>query len=123
MATSNHYLGVDPNTRLGGTPRFFYALRKNENGSLFLVRSDQYKEADSIEINEPGDDSGNYNDFEVGVDFFEGIDVNHNTVYENLKYVQYRWDDRAVFYYVDDEGQLVARVNTGYTYTPGVSED
>jgi hypothetical protein len=123
MATSNHYLGVDPNTRLGGTPRFFYGLRKNENGSLFLVRSDQYKEADSIEINNPGDDSQNYNDFEVGVDFFEGIDVNHNTVYENLKYVQYKWDDRAIFYYVDDEGQLVARVNNGYTYTPGVSED
>lgn len=123
MATSNHYLGVDPNTRLGGTPRFFYGLRKNENGSLFLVRSDQYKEADSIEINNPGDDSENYNDFEVGVDFFEGIDVNHNAVYENLKYVQYKWDDRAIFYYVDDEGQLVARVNNGYTYTPGVSED
>lgn len=123
MATSNHYLGVDPNTRLGGTPRFFYGLRKNENGSLFLVRSDQYKEADSIEINNPGDDSENYNDFEVGVDFFEGIDVNHNVVYENLKYTQYKWDDRAIFYYVDDEGQLVARVNNGYTYTPGVSED
>lgn len=123
MATSNHYLGVDPNTRLGGTPRFFYGLRKNENGSLFLVRSDQYKEADSIEINNPGDDSENYNDFEVGVDFFEGIDVNHNVVYENLKYTQYKWDDRAIFYYVDDEGQLVARVNNGYTYTQGVSED
>lgn len=123
MATSNHYLGVDPNTRLGGTPRFFYGIRKNENGSLFLVRSDQYKEADTIEINNPGDDIENYNDFEVGVDFFEGIDVNHNAVYENLKYVQYKWDDRAIFYYVDDEGQLVARVNNGYTYTPGVSED
>jgi hypothetical protein len=123
MATSNHYLGVDPNTRLGGTPRFFYGIRKNENGSLFLVRSDQYKEADTIEINNPGDDIENYNEFEVGVDFFEGIDVTHNAVYENLKYVQYKWDDRAIFYYVDDEGQLVARVNNGYTYTPGVSED
>lgn len=123
MANSSYYLGTDPQSRLGDTPRFFYALRKNENGSMFLVRSDQMKESDSIEINEPGYPEENYNDFEVGVDFFEGIDVNHNEPYENLKYQQYRWDDRAIFYYIDEDGQLVARVNSGHEYTAGVSED
>jgi hypothetical protein len=120
---NNYYLGNDPYSRLGDTPRFFYGLRKNENGSLFLERSDQLKGADSITINNPGEDTGNYNDFEVGVDFFEGIDINHNPVFDNLKYQQYRWDDRAIFYYVNDDGELVARVNNGYEYTPGTSED
>lgn len=121
--TTNYYLGTDPQTRLGDTPRFFYALRKNENGSLFLQRSDQLKTDSSIELNRVGDESGNYTDFEVGVDFFEGIDVNHNAVFENLKYQQYRWDNRPMFYYIDDEGQLVAVVNNGHTYDNGASEE
>jgi hypothetical protein len=120
---SNYYLGIDPLTRLGDTPRFFYGLRKNENGSLFLQRNDQLKDKDAIEINRVGDEAGNFTDFEVGVDFFEGIDVNHNIVFENLKYQQYRWDDRAIFYYIDDEGQLVAKLNAGHTYDSGVSEE
>jgi len=122
-ANNNYYLGNDPYSNLGDTPRFFYGMRKNSNGSLFVERSDQLKGADAITINNPGEASGNYNDFEVGIDFYEGIDINHNPVFDNLKYQQYRWDDRSVFYYVNDDGELVARVNNGYEYTPGTSED
>jgi len=123
MSNSNYYLGTDPLTRLGDTPRFFYGIRKNENGSLFLQRNDQMRSNDSIEINRVGDETENFNGFEIGVDFYEGIDVNHNVEYQNLKYQQYRWDDRAIFYYIDDEGQLVARINNGYTYDEGSSEE
>jgi hypothetical protein len=120
---NNYYLGNDPYTRLGDTPRFFYGLRKNENGSLFLQRSDQLKSNETIELNNIGEPSGNYTDFEVGVDFFEGIDVNHNPAFENLRYQQYRWDDRAIFYYIDNDGQLVAKINNGHEYDSGASED
>lgn len=120
---SNYYLGVDPLTRLGDTPRFFYGLRKNENGSLFLQKNDQTKDKDAIEINNIGDEADNFTDFEIGVDFFEGLDVNHNLAYKNLKYQQYRWDDRAIFYYIDDEGQLVAKLNAGHVYDLGSSEE
>lgn len=123
MASNNYYLGTDPESRLGDTPRFFYGFRKNENGSLFLVRSDQLRDKDVVQINNPGEETENYTDFEVGVDFFEGIDVNHNPVYDNLRYQQYRWDDRAMFYYVNDEGELVVRLNSNYTYNNGDSEE
>lgn len=113
---SNYYLGRTPDEQLGDTPRFFYALRRGTDGSLYFVRSNQLKEADAIQINNIGPEEENFEDFEVGVDFFEGRDVNHNKPYGNLKYEQYRWDDRAMFYYVDDDGQLIARVNAGYTY-------
>jgi hypothetical protein len=116
MANSNYYLGNDPQTTLGDTPRFFYGLRRGEDGSLYLVRSDQIRDKDAIQLNDPGEDTENYNDFEVGIDFFEGRDVYHNKVYDNLRYEQYRWDDRAMFYYIDDDGQLVVRINNGYTY-------
>lgn len=123
MANGNYYLGQDPENTLGDAPRFFYGLRKNENGSVFLQRIDQIKSDDAVEVNTPGPEENNFNDFEPGVDFFEGIDVNHNTVFENLKYQQYKWDNRSLFYYIDDEGQLVVRINSGYSYPSGLSED
>jgi hypothetical protein len=116
MSSNSYYLGTDPQTRLGDTPRFFYGLRRGEDGSVYLVRSDQMKDSDIIQMNEIGNEEENYNDLDVGVDFFEGRDVYHNKVYENLRYEQYRWDDRAMFYYVDEDGQLVVRINNGYTY-------
>lgn len=113
---SNYYLGRSLEDTLGDTPAFFYALRRTSDGSLYFVRSNQLKEKDSIELNNPGPNEDNYEDFEVGIDFFEGRDVFHNLVFGNLRYEQYRWDDRSIFYYIDDEGQLVARINAGYTY-------
>ena len=120
---SNYYLGTSPETLLGDSPRYFYALRKNENGSLFFVKNDNLTNPQSIEINNIGELEDNYNDFEEGVDFFEGINVNHQQMFANLKYPQYRWDNRNVLYYIDSEGQLVVRINQGYTYPTGVSED
>jgi hypothetical protein len=119
---SNYYVGTDPYSSLGDTPRFFYGLRKNENGSMFFERLDNIRDKDTVTLNNPGLETDNYNDFEVGVDFFEGTDVTHNPVFLNLKYPQYRWDDRSLFYYVDDDGQLVVRINNGHTYNNGDSE-
>jgi hypothetical protein len=120
---SNYYLGTSPENILGNTPRYFYALRKNENGSLYFIKNDNLKENQSIDINSVGESEDNYNDFEVGVDFYEGINVNHIAEFANLKYPQYRWDNRSMLYYIDNDGQLVVRLNQGYTYPTGISEE
>jgi len=39
--SANYYLGTTPIESLGDSPRYWYALRRNEDGELFLVRSDQ----------------------------------------------------------------------------------
>jgi hypothetical protein len=54
------------------------------------------------------------------VDFFEGRDVEHTKIYDNLNYEQFRWDSRNILYYIDSEGQLVLRVNEPYTYPVGI---
>ena len=121
MPASNYYLGRDPIDTLGQSPRYWYALRRNQDGELFIVRSDQLTDKDAYEINIPGDPADNFEDFEPGVDFFDGVDAEHEPEFENMYYPQYRWDDRSIFYYVDSQGQLIQRINQGYTYLTGTS--
>jgi hypothetical protein len=103
---------------LGNNPRYFYALRRTDDGTLYLVRTDMIVDnSDSIQINAPGAGADDYADFAVGNDFFEGRDVFHNLVYPNLKYEQMRWDDKSVYYYMNANGELVARIGQSYAYT------
>jgi hypothetical protein len=119
---STYYLGTSPDEALGDSPRYWYALRRNEDGELFLYRSDQLKDKDSVELNIPGDPAETFEDFEPGIDYFEGIADDHEIEYENLVWVQYRWDNRNMLYYVgQDEGRLIQRINQGYIYPEGTS--
>ena len=120
---STYYLGQSPDEALGDSPRFLYLVRRNEDGELFFLRSDQAIDKESIEINTPGDPAENFEDFESGVDFFEGITADHEIQYDNLKFPQYRWDNRSILYYIDAQGQLVQRINQGYAYPTGVSSN
>lgn len=111
------YIGQNgAETILGNEPRYFYALRRTDEGDLYFCRVDQAFGQDTVVINNPAAVSDDYTDFESGVDFFEGRDVNHNLVYPNLNYEQMRWDDRSIYYYLNNEGELVARIGQTYTY-------
>ena len=119
---SNYYLGTSPAEVLGFNPRYLYALRRNNDGELFFIIVDQLndKEAD-IEINAPGPVEDNFQDFEQGLNYFEGIDENHEKVYNNLTWPQYKWGSNPLFYYVNSQGQLVQRANRSYPYPEGIS--
>ena len=116
-----NYVGTSADHIIGSFQnRFFYGLRRTDDGELFLAKVDMLKANDSVSINNEGDPTQNYEDFEEGQDFYEGRNVNHEKVYGNLNYEQFRWDNRSMLYYIDDSGNLVARVNEGYTYPTGV---
>ena len=121
----SYYIGVTPKDVLDGfIKRFFYAIRRNDDGELFLIKVDQLNAAtdQDVVINEVGVAEGNFLDFEEGIDFLEGIDEDHNRVYANLRYPQIRWDGRSVLYYVDPvDGQFVQVVGKGYVYPDNVS--
>jgi hypothetical protein len=119
---STYYLGTSPDEALGDSPRYLYALRRNDDGELFLLRSDQLKDKDSIELNIPGAPSENFEDFEPGIDYFDGIKDDHEIEHTNLVWVQYRWDSRNMLYYIgQEEGRLIQRINQGYVYPTGTS--
>ena len=117
-----YYVGdVNLQNLLGeGVPRFFYGLRRTDDGEIYLGKLDQLRADEAVAINNPGATEDNYEGFETGIDFTEGRDVNHNLVYANIKYEQYRWDGRDLFYYIDADGQLVIRINENYSYPTGI---
>lgn len=118
---ADNYLGQNIADLVNQTDaRYFYGLRRTDDGELYFVKADQLKAGESIEINKIGDPAENYPDFSQGEDFFEGRDVKHRKVYENLNYEQMRWDNRSVLYYIDDEGQLVLKINEDHTYPTGI---
>lgn len=117
---STHYVGQTPGISelLGeGQPRYYYALRRTEDGTLFFAKIDQLKDVDAITINNPGASSDDFTEFEYGVDFFDGrLESDHSRPYTNLQWDQYRWDNKNAYYYVNDQGELVVRINQAYVY-------
>jgi hypothetical protein len=70
-----------------GNPRFFYGLRRDEDGTLFFSKIDQLKDTATITLNEPGPNSGNFENFEYGIDFFDGrLATDHSRPYPNLAF-------------------------------------
>ena len=104
--------------------RYLYGLRRNIDGELYLIRSDQLSvaEGNSVTINDIGIESENFPDFEEGIDFLDGIDEEHNVVYNNLRYPQLKWEGRSLTYFIDpDTGEFVLRVSEGYDFPEGIS--
>jgi hypothetical protein len=91
---STFYLGSNPADASGdAASRFFYAIKS------------------------PGLNENDFKEFEYGVDFFDGrLESDHSRPYSNLEYDQYRWGSRNVFYYINDNGEFVVRLNQEYIY-------
>lgn len=118
---STYYIGA---TNIGdilgqNNPRYFYALRRDEEGLLFFAKIDQLKDTSTIQINEPGFSEDDFNNFAYGVDFFDGRDAeDRSRQFKNLKWDQYRWDNKNISYYINDNGEFVVRVNQSFEYPP-----
>ena len=124
---STYYVGNNPDQLIAqlGEARYLYALRRDEQGYLYLYKTDQLAGNDDVfQVNKIGDDpTKDYTDFEFGVDFFDGRLENHeiDPNIENINWEQYRWDSRNIFYYINDNGEFVVRVNQPYDYPPELS--
>lgn len=115
---SSNYIGFTPDTIFNSIidTRYFYGLRRSENGELFLGKVDQLSKTDSLQINKPGEPEDNFTDFNQGDDFYEGRTTDHTLLYKNLAYEQFRWDSRNLYYYINDEGELVVSINKRINY-------
>ena len=126
-----YYIGTSPTDVINSfVKRYYYGLRRNDDGELFLITVDQLSggQENITTINDVGIAAENYLDFEEGIDFLSGIDEDHELVYANLRYSQFKWDGRSLTYFIDPaDGQFIQRISETYTYpenisTPGYGE-
>lgn len=119
----SHYIGNNPESVVNGfIKRYFYGMRRNDDGELFLIRVDQLRGDGTAVINDIGVGENNFLDFEEGIDFLEGLDENHDVVHPNLRYPQLKWDGRLLTYYVDPvDGQFIVRISQDYVYPENIS--
>jgi hypothetical protein len=115
-----YYIGQESSlTEILGTdnPRYFYAIRRDDDGLVYFSKVDQITSDGSITINQSGLADGDFSDFEYGVDFFDGrLAEDHSRPYANLVWDQYRWDSKNVYYYINEAGELIVRINQTYVY-------
>lgn len=125
MAANNYYLGQTPEEYFNKRERYFYGIRRDENGFLALSKINMDSSTDAIEVQSLGNVGSieqTYDGFEEGVDFFDGIDAARNQNFVGLKYEQYKWAADDLYYYVDGQGQLCVRINVPYNYSEGVTQ-
>jgi hypothetical protein len=114
----SYYVGSTPADSAGDLSiRYFYALRRDDAGMLYFAKVDSLQDDDTIVVNNPGLNENDFTEFEYGVDFFDGrLAEDHSRPYSNLEWDQYRWSARNIFYYINDNGEFVVRINKGYNY-------
>jgi len=120
-----YFIGISPSDINNSfIKRYLYGLRRNDDGEIFFTIVDQLSAGEQeLVINEIGPTEENYPFFEEGIDFLEGILDDHELNYKNLRYPQFKWDDRFLYYYVDNDGRLVIRINQNYIYPEGISSE
>lgn len=115
----SYYVGDVSGGTLGSSEfRYFYALRTDDEGTLYFTRIDQWTSPDTVTVNKIGLNEDNWDFFEIGFDFFEGVDPEtKERPYPNLYFDQYRFDGKSMYYYINANGELVVRVNQEYVYS------
>jgi hypothetical protein len=115
---NNFYLGQSPEFFLNQTARYFYGMSRTSDGFLKVTKVNLDSDLEPVTLS---DATGTYDNFEEGIDFFEGVDgTTRMPNYTGMNFEQYKWSPDDLYYYVDANGVLSVRVDTPYNYSFGV---
>jgi hypothetical protein len=109
-----HVIGQSIDSYNNSDPHYYYALRKNHDGELFFCRVDINDNTEELILFE-----------NLMPEEFEGITYPGEEYYDNrspethelqyttaqVKYEQWRWDNRFITYYIDDNGYFTVAIN------------
>jgi hypothetical protein len=130
--SNNFYLGQSPAEFENQTSRYFYGMARTTDGFLKIEKINLDSDVDQVSLQDLTTWSVNsltetqlqtqlFDQFEEGVDFFEGVDgTTRMPNYKGLAYEQYKWSPDDLYYYIDNNGVLCVRVDNPYVYSFGV---
>jgi hypothetical protein len=115
----SRYIGPSP-----GQKTFFYGFSRTNDGELTFTKVDFLADAGEVvvinDLTLRDDQEAQYDFPGFDTDFFDGRNANHELVNQSLKYEQYKFRSADLYYFIDEDGQLVVRINEEYTYPASV---
>ena len=99
-----------------GNDFYVHALRKDANGMLIYTR---IRSIDNEIADFTRKDGTPYLDISAGLyDYVEEV-TEEKSLYNNPldRYQQFRFDERKISYFIDDDGYFVVRLNEPYDYS------
>jgi len=118
--SGNYIFGADDALLGDDSPKYFYGIRRTQDGELYLTRENLLQTGETIVINNPGPPDDDYVEFEYGLDYVDNVNEEHEILFNNLYFSQYRWDKRSIYYYIAEDGTFVVRINQKYVYPTGI---
>jgi hypothetical protein len=103
-----------------GLIKYFYRLSRDDEGYLTFTKVNLALDNETIVIDDPEARA----DEELQSDFggFDGdtlvinMDANHNIINKSMGYSQYKVRPDDLLYFINDDGEMVVRINGTYSY-------
>lgn len=114
----SNYIGTGPVSR--DNRKYFYKITRNNNQELILTKVDLNSGDETVVINDPELEINNVKHAFHGfnTDYVViNTDEQHQIVDPPLGVSQYKVRNDNINYFIDDEGNFIARINAKYTYS------
>lgn len=111
----SNYIGEGPISR--ENRKFFYKITRNSDNDLILTKINTNASTEEIVLNDPSI-AGEQHVFQgFGTDYTViNTDANHEVIDDPLGVSQYMIRNDDVNYYIDENGNFIARINKKYNY-------
>jgi hypothetical protein len=114
----SNYIGTGPVSR--ENRKYFYKITRNSNQELILTKIDLNSSTETVVVNNPELETNNVKHAFQGfnTDYVViNTDESHNIIDPPLGVSQYKVRNDDINYFVDNNGNLIARINAKYTYS------
>jgi hypothetical protein len=114
----SNYIGTGPVAK--ENRKYFYKITRNSNQELILTKVDLNSSTETVVVNDPELEIDNVKHaFQgFGTDYVViNTDADHEVIDPPLGVSQYKVRNDDINYFIDGEGNLIARINAKYMYS------
>lgn len=114
----SNFIGISPAPK--AARKYFYKLTRNNNSELIFTRIDLEEDfnVEEVIVDPELRTTESQHEFEgFDTDYVVvNIDADHMIIDESLGRAQYKVRTDDLYYFVNEQGQLIVRVNQAYSY-------
>jgi hypothetical protein len=103
----------------GLPPNYFYKLTRDASGYLVFTKVDLNADGTAVVINNNAvsTDPEQQQQFDISSDVVViNVDANHELINQAAGHSQYKIKPEDLVYFINDQGNMIVRINGGYDY-------